>query len=253
MVIATVRETHGAVIQGAEVEICLSSLDTRKSLGNLTLHGEKDICVSGETNVNGVLRVGYASPAVVQDVLVVYFTATARVEGAGPALAMSKTTVYSEPGFLSIRIEMIDGDIILTDGSIRMTVEVIDWQGVRVSGVAVALESYPEGLLFYPGGEILLDNGFGSIRVKAPSEVLGEELELSVYVLVTATKDGYTSGETLTEVTVLKLDSPPGPLGSIDYWHIGLIGALLAAIAVLAIYRYAAQSSADQKRRNGKR
>jgi len=134
-----------------------------------------------------------------------------------------------------------------------MTVDVLDWPGPRGSGVAVALESTPEGLLFYPGDEILLDDGFGSIRVKAPSEVLGEELELSFYVLVTAAKDGYTSGETLTEVTVLKLDRPPGPPGNIDYWHIRLIAALLAAIAILAIYRYAAQSSADQKRRHGKR
>jgi hypothetical protein len=253
LVTATVRELYGAGIRGAEVEICVTTLGLRTSPGNLTLQGERGLCVSGETDINGVLLVGYAAPTILHEAIDVYITASARVEGAGSALAMSKTTIYSEPDFLSIRIEMIDGDIILTGGSIRMTIEVMDWQGVQVSGVTVALESSPEGLLFYPGDEILLDDGFGSIRVKAPAEIMGEELELSFYVLVTAAKDGYTSGETLTEVTVLKLEPPTGPPGSIDYWTIGLIAALLAAIVILAIYRYVAQSSADQKQRRGKR
>ena len=253
LVTATVRELYGAGIQGAEVGICVSALDMRTSPGNLTLPGEKGTCVSGETDINGNLNVGYAAPATVDEAMAVYFTATARIEGQGPGLAMSKTTVYAEPEFLSIRIEMFEGDIIPAGGTIRMTIKVTDWRDLPVSGTVLTVSSTPEGLLFYPGNEILLEEGIGSIRVKAPSEIMGDERELSFYVFVTATTEGYAPGETRAEIIVLELEPPPTPPDSMNNWRLGLIGVLLGSVVILAIARYVARSSARGKRKHRER
>ena len=252
LVTATVRELYGAGIEAADVEGCVTALGLRTSPGNLTLNGERDMCVSGETDINGVLLVGFAAPTVLHEAIDVYFTATASIGGSRGSSAMSKTTIYPGPDFLSITIEMVDGDIIFPGSAIRMTVRVRDWQGHLMTGVVMSLDSTPEGLIFHPSEELLLDDGIGSVFVKAPSGIMGDEMELRFHVIVTATEVGYIPGESLTEVTVIKLKPPPTPPDSTNNWRLGLIGTILAAIVILAIYRYVAQSSADKKRRHGK-
>jgi hypothetical protein len=253
LVTATVRELYGAGIEAADVDVCVTALGLRTSPGNLTLNGVRGSCVSGETDINGVLHVGYAAPTVLHEAIDVYFTATASIGGSRGSSAMSKTTIYPEPDFLSITTEMVDGDIIFPGSAIRMTVRVRDWQGDLMSGVIISLHSTPEGLTFHPSEELLLDDGIGSVFVKAPSGIMGDELELRFHVIVTATEVGYSPGESLTEVTVIKLELPPAPPDSTNDWRLGLICTLLGAIVILAIYRYAVLSSANGKRTRRKR
>ncbi len=252
-VTATIRELWGTGIEGVDVEICVGTMGMGTNLGNLTLDGEKGLCISGLTDMNGDLDVRYEAPFTVHKTISVHFTATAEVEGKGSASEVSWTTIHPEREFLSVSIRKTNGDIISPGGRIPLRIEVTDWRGLPVSGVVLVLESSPEGLVFHPSSEILLDEGTGSVSVRAPSDILGEKSEMSFSVSVTATKMGYVSGETWSEIIVLEFEPPATPPDGRNDWRLVLIGVLLAAIVILAIYRYVAQSSADQKRRHGKR
>jgi hypothetical protein len=211
------------------------------------LQGETGECVTGGTDINGALVVGYAAPTLYEEDLVVHFVATATVNGYESSPSTCRTTVYSEPDFLSILVDTVDGDIILSGGVIRMEVKVTDWQGHLVTGAVISLGSTPEGLNFRFDEGLLFDDGMGTVLVEAPSGILGDETDLSFYVTVSATKVGYLPGQGLTEVTVVEPEPASTSPDHTNNWRLALIGSLLGAAIILAIYRYAVRSSGDGK------
>ncbi|MFQ6129047.1 MAG: ABC transporter substrate-binding protein [Thermoplasmata archaeon] len=249
-VVATVRDLSGVGMPEVRVEVCVSVLNTRISPGNLTLGSQRGLCVSGETDINGNLGVSYEAPITSNESVRVHFTATAEIPEMGEASGKSATIVYPGPEFLSIGIEMTDGDIVFAGDSIRMTIEVTDWQGLLVEGTAVTLDSSPEGLVFYPSSETILEHGIGTISVEVPLEILGEEDELSFGVTVTATAEGYGPFEALREITVLRTEPPPMLPDTASGWRWGLIGVLLGAIVFSALARLASSSSRRGRRKH---
>ncbi|MFQ5911460.1 MAG: hypothetical protein ACE5IJ_12190, partial [Thermoplasmata archaeon] len=225
----------------------------RMSPGNLTLEDQRGLCVSGETDINGNLGVGYEAPFIDNGTVVVYFTATSVVLDLGEASAKSQTTVYSASAeFLSIRIEMMSGDILFAGDSIPMRIKVTDSQGLSVEGTAVTIGSSPEGLIFNPSNETVLQDGIATILIKAPIEILDEEDELAFVVMVTAIAEGYGAFDAQKEITVLKAELlPTEPDAKGIWWLLAVLVPLALILFAFALLARRRQSSG--KRRNGSR
>lgn len=240
-VTATARFLDGVGMAGANVEICVSTLDSRVDPGNLSFELQRGRCVNGLTNINGDLIVGYEAPLITVESARAYFLATAEAEDFGKVSAKGQTTVYAgSVEFLSIMIEMMAGDVVFAGDSLPMSIEVIDQQGLPVAGTVLTLVSSPDGLVFSPSGEITLGEGSGMIWVEAPLQVLDGEDELYFMVTVTASAQEYGSFDTWKEITVVRSKSPPDEPESnvIDDWTVWLISLLLAAIGISALVRY---------------
>jgi hypothetical protein len=246
-VVATVRDLSGVGMPGVTVKICVDVLIPGISPGNLTLADERGVCISGETDINGNLGMGYEAPFIDNGTIVVYFTATSAVQDFGEASAKSQTTVYSASAeFLSIGIEMMNGDILFAGGFIPVRIEVTDSQGLAVEGTAVTVGSSPEGLIFSPNNETVLQNGVATIWIQAPMEILDEMDELDFAVIVTATAEGYGAFDARKEITVLRYEPLPTDSDGAHTWRLTLVLILLASIG------FALVLSALRRQSNGK-
>lgn len=220
---ATVRNLEGTPREGAEVTI---GIDVAQ--GYLEYGTQLGQSVTGDSDINGDFIATYHTPIMNEtaDPIRINMTASARFGDEDTGQVRVAVVIYP-PGvpFLSVLPKWTAGDVVETDGTVPLSVEVRDQDGIPLSGATVTVTPEVGGpTVSPPSGQTV--GGEADFLITAPDDIPGSEADYSF--VVQASGAGLDSDPTTVVLTIIEPTKGPQDDGTpVELW--------IAAIAIIAI------------------
>ena len=199
--IATVRDPDGNILPGATVQVYVNTGD-----GNFTLGAETSNAISGLTVLNGELQVTYnpppLNPQLESKTVLIHAKATHPNYNNSRNSTTTILVYYPDgTGHLSLLVELLGGDSVMEGSSTLIRVQVVDQDGIPVTGATVNISSTPPADITPQDGVTDADghiNGQENVEFRAPSVD-----DNTTYVFtITANKTGYVDTSRNFSITV---------------------------------------------------
>ena len=240
---ATVRDPQGDVLEGASVTVYVDSSDLNQYRdGNLTYGTTTSNIITGETDVNGQLKITYEPPTLTKTDL--KRTAAIFALATHPSYPESRNAtigiVIYPPGeqFLVLKVDLLGGDLVEEERPTLVSVEVQDQDENPMTGVEVTVTSVPPADIT-PNYGFTDSNGYvqGIKNVEFLAPRVESDDDYRIEIIAGNVTDYEDTNRTFTLV-VANVLAPSAPLDlTIVFVVIGVIVALVVVFLLIAALR----------------